>query len=118
MSTKLELVANVLEKTAAYLDAMEYEKSESIRKNREKLAGILRDKYEDITGDTIGDEVLGKIANSDVDVLAAFEQLTSKTASDDDLGSPADRSDTSGAMTVKEAAESASENFEQWVLGE
>lgn len=118
MTTKLELVANVLEKTAAFLDAMEHDRAEEIRGNREKLAEFLREKYETITGDTIDDDVLGKIANSDVDVLAAFEQLASKTASDDDLGSPADRSDTSTPSTVKEAAEVAGEHFENWVMSE
>ena len=116
MATKLELIAGVLEKTATYLDAMEHEKSEEIRSNRSKLASLLRDKYEDITGDTIDDTTLGKIANSDVDVLAAFEQLTSKTATDDDLGSPADRRDSSGPMSPKEAAEAADDNFESWVM--
>lgn len=118
MSTKLELVAEVLEKTAAYLDAMEHEKAEDIRKNRVKLAELLGDKYESITGDTIDDDILEKIANSDVDVLAAFERLTSKTASDDDLGSPADRTDISGAQTPKEAAEAAGDNLVNWALGE
>ena len=117
MATKLELVASVLEKTAAYLDAMEHEKAEDIRQHREKLAGLLRDKYESITGDTIEDNILSKIANSDVDVLAAFERLTSKTAADDDLGSPADLRDSSSPMTTREASEAADENFENWVMG-
>jgi len=118
MTNKLELVAEVLEKTAVYLDAVEHEKSKEISQNREKLSELLRDKYENITGDIIDDDVLDKIANADVSVLAAFERLTSKTAADDDLGSPADRTDSSAPKTVKEAAEVAGENFENWVMSD
>ncbi len=118
MAIKPELVAEVLEKTAAYLDAMEHVRAEEIRENREKLAELLRDKYENITGDTIDDDILKKIANSDVDVLSAFERMASKTASDDELGSPADQGDFSGEQTTKEAAEAADEHFENWVMSD
>lgn len=117
-TNKLELVANALEKTAAYLDAMEHEKAEEIRQNREKLAGLLSDKYEAITGDTIDEGIVEKIANSDVDVLAAFERLTSKTASDEDLGGPSDMRDASNPMTPKEAASAAAEHFGNWLMSE
>ncbi len=118
MSTRLEELADVLEKTAVYLDAMEHEKAEEIRQNREKLAEILKDQYEDITGDTISDGVLKKIADSDVDVLSAIERLTTKTASAEDLGAPADRSDNSSPATPKEAAAAADEHFETWAMSE
>lgn len=116
MATQLEQLANVLEKTAAYLDAMEHARAEEIRQNREKLAELLKDKYEDITGDTISGDILKKIADSDVDVLSAFERLTTKTASDEDMGSPADRSDSSLPETSKEAAEAADDRFKNWVM--
>jgi hypothetical protein len=117
MATQLEKLADVLEKTAVYLDAIETEKLDAIRSDRKKLAGILKDKYEDMTGDVIDEDVLQKIADSDIDVLAAFERLT-KTASSDDLGTPADRNDTSTPLTVKEAAEVAGDRFENWIMGE
>lgn len=118
METQLEKLADVLEKTAVYLDAMEHERAEEIRNNREKLAEILKDKYEDITGDTISDDILAKIAGSDVDVLAAFERLTTKTAADEDMGSPAERDDFSSPSTTKEASAAADDRFENWVMQE
>lgn len=110
----LEQVATVLEKLAVYMDAMESEKADAIRADRAKLAGLLKEKYEEITGDTIDDDVLDKLSHADLDVLSTFERVTE--ASGSDLGSPSDKQDGSAGMTTKEAAEAADDSFLDWVM--
>lgn len=110
----LEQVATVLEKLAVYMDAMESEKADAIRADRDKLAAVLKDKFEEITGDTIDDGVLDKLSHADLDVLSAFERVTGAESSD--LGSPSDMRDGSGAMTTKEAAEAADDTMLDWIM--
>lgn len=110
----LEKVATVLEKLAVYMDAMEAEKADAIRENRDKLASLLKDKYEEITGDTIDDDVLQKLSQADVDVLSAFDRITESGGSD--LGSPSDLRDGTAAMTTKEAAEAADDKLIDWIM--
>ena len=110
----LEQVATVLEKLAVYMDAMESEKAEAVRANRDKLAAIFKDKFEEITGDTIDDDVLSKLSHADLDILSAFERVTEANSSD--LGSPSDMRDGSAPLTKKEASEAADESFLDWVM--
>jgi len=111
----LEQVATVLEKLAIYLDAVESEKSDAIREDRSKLAAILKDRFEEITGDTVDDDLLNKLSNADLDVLSTFERVAEAHSSD--LGSPSNMRDGSVAMTTKEAAEAADDSFLDWVMG-
>lgn len=110
----LEKVATVLEKLAVYVDAVESEKIKNIEENREKLAELLRDKYEQVTGDTIDDETLRKLSNADLDVLATFDRITE--AGNSDLGSPSDLRDVSAPLNKKEAAEAADETLLNWIM--
>jgi len=114
----LEKVANVLDKVADYIDSIEATRVQEIQEHRQKLASILRERFQNLTGDHINDDVLDKIAKSDIDILATFQKLvdTEKIASD--LGSPADALDATGPMTTKEAAAVAEDRFTQWILGE
>ena len=113
-----EKIAVVLEKAAAYLDAIESDKQSAIKAERDKLASILKEKYEEATGEAVSEETLSKISHADVDLLGVFERLTDaaaeKTASD--MGTPAERRDTNAPMTTKEAAEAADDHFVDWVL--
>jgi len=115
--TQLEQVANVIEKMAYYLDAVEAEKINAERVDRQKLAALLKEKYEELTGDTIDEDALGKLANADVDILAAFDKLA-QTRVSSEMGEPADRRDSSNPMTVKEAAEAADDRLLDFILGE
>lgn len=115
----LDKLADVLEKTAAYLDEIEESREREIRESREKLAGILTEKYQEVTGDTIDPEVLNKIADSDLDVLGMLDKLTEGAGQlkQAELGSPSDRNDYSAPMTKKEAAAAADEQFLSWIMG-
>lgn len=91
----LELVADILEKSATYIDALET-KYESLQNEKtaqrnevlQKEAEELAHKYERATGEAIDVDVLKKIAGSDdeeikqlFDKLASFEDA-------DELGGP------------------------------
>lgn len=115
--TQLEKIADVLEKAAAYIDAVEGEKEDIVRKDREKLASLLKDKYETATGTPIDEAAVVKLASADVDLLEAFDRLASAHSSSE-MGGPADRRDTSRPMSVKEASEVAEERFTNFLLGE
>jgi hypothetical protein len=114
-----EKIAVVLEKAAAYLDAIEADKQTALKAERDKLASILKEKYEEATGEAVSEEMLSKISRADVDLLGVFERLTEaaaeKTATAE-LGTPAERRDTNAPMSTKEAAAAADDNFLDWVL--
>lgn len=115
--TQLEKIADVLEKAAAYIDAVEGEKEDIIKADREKLASLLKDKYEAATGSPIDEAAVEKLASADVDLLEAFDRLASAHSSSE-MGGPADRTDSSRPMSVKEASEGAEDRFLNFILGE
>ena len=107
-------VANVLEKTAAYIDAVEAEKQDKIDSNRNKIAAILKDKFEEDTGETLDDDVVRKIASADVDILEAIDRLTQHD--DSELGSASSIKSASAPVTKKEQAEAADDQFANFCL--
>lgn len=111
-----EQIADVLEKTAAYLDALEATREETVANDREKLASILKDRFEEVTGDSLDDDAFRKLAQADLDVLSAFDKLVENHTASSDLGGPSDRRDHSATLTVKEAAEKADEDFLNFLL--
>lgn len=113
----LEQIADVLEKTAAYVEAIESTKAEAVANDRQKLASLLKDRYEEATGEPLEEEALQKLASTDLDVLAAFDKLAeSRSNSVSDLGGPADRQDRSTPLTTKEAADRADEDFLNFLI--
>lgn len=118
MSVELEKLATVLEKTALYLDALEGEKSAAIQAEREKLAEVFKEQYEEITGEPIDEEILAKLANADVDILSAFGRLTDAGSNSGDLGSPGEPVDPAAPMNKKEASEAADQRFLDFCMSE
>jgi hypothetical protein len=115
--TQLEKIADVLEKAAAYIDAVESEKEDLIREGRTKLAGLLKEKYEAATGAPIDETAIEKLASADLDLLETFDRLASAHSSSE-MGGPADKPDSSRPMSVKEASEVADDRFLNFILGE
>jgi len=114
--TDLNHVADVLEKVALYLDATEAEKVAAVQADRVKVAEMLRDRIETLTGDAVDEDTLQKLASADLDILSTLDRLAEATGGD--LGGPSDRRDSSEPLTKKEAAEAADESFLSWVLSE
>lgn len=107
-------VANVLEKAAAYVDAIEADKQDRIDSSRSHIATLLQEKYEDATGDTLDADVIDKIASADVDILAAIERLTQRD--DSELGSASNTKSASAPVTKKEQSEAADDKFAEFCL--
>lgn len=113
----LEHLADVLEKTAQYVDALEGEKHAAVAAERKKMIELLRDKYAEATGDDISDAMVTKLASADGDVVKLLEKLA-ETTDNTGLGGPSSRRDPSAALTVKEAADAADQKFLDWIVGE
>jgi rRNA maturation endonuclease Nob1 len=113
----LSQVADILEKTAVFVEAVEATNAEAVTNDRQKIAQILNEQYEEATGDSLDDEALRKLANADLDVLSAFDKLAgSHQASVSDMGGPATRRDPSAALTSKEASDRADEDFLNFIM--
>jgi len=117
---EFEQVAMVLEKVAAYLDAMESNRVNQIRSDRQKLANFLKEKYEETTGDLMDPEVMGKIADADVDILSTFSKLTdvAGTSKYAELGESSGRPSDYTPNNPQEAALVAADNFAQFLVDE
>lgn len=116
---ELEKVADVLEATATYLDAVESEKTAALQAEREQLIADIGEKYAEVTGEDISDDVLRKLADTDVDLLSTLEKVAVVSRDNvADLGSPSDLRDSTAPMNKKEAAVAADDRFLGFVLGE
>ncbi|SRR5579885_2465841 len=112
----LARVADVLDATADYLDALEREKTSSARATRQAQIDTLANKYAESTGEEMPESIRKKLAESDQDVVGLVQGMIEKQAGVvEQLGGPSSRSDAPEARTVKEAAEEADKRFLEWV---
>ena len=105
-----EQLATVLEKTADYLDAQEHEKTAATRDERRKVITAFAEKYATATGEDLSDNVIDKLASSDVDLVGAFQKLASRVDANtepEDLGEPGDMPDAEPVYMTKKAADEA-----------
>jgi hypothetical protein len=116
-------LATVLEKTADLLDAQEQEKTAAAQEERQKVVTAFADKYSAATGE-LSENVIKKLAASDVDLVGAFDKLASRVDSNtepEDMGEPGDLPDAEPVyMTKKAAAEAqaqaADERLLSWIM--
>jgi len=117
MNQLLIHVAEVLEKTAAYVDEIENREKTALRDARNAQITELSDKYAAATGEELPDTLRQKLATSDKDVLELLRQTVEKTAGEvPALGGPSQRNDSSAPSTVKEAADAAEDRFVNWIV--
>jgi hypothetical protein len=117
MNDLLTLTAEVLEKAAAYIEAVETEKS-SVEKNAKiKLATEIQTSLSALAGEEVSAEMAEKLAESK-DVLALLTKIAGANAPADKLGDAGDRQDgsTLTPRSVKEASAAADKNFENWLI--
>ena len=110
-------VADVLEKTAQYVDALEGEKQAAVISERKKMVELLRDKYAEATGEEISDAMVDNLSNTDGDVVGLIEKLA-ETSDNTELGGPSEKKAATTPLTVKEAADEADQKFLDWIVGE
>jgi hypothetical protein len=71
-------VADILEKTAGYIDAVEGEKLAAEKTARETVVKTVAERYSAVTGETLSDEELSKLA-SDSAALGTVQKMLDKT---------------------------------------
>lgn len=117
MSNELLLAAEVLEKAAAYIEAVEAEKVAASTAALTKQAADLKARFSSLTGDEISDETAAKLASAEPDVVALIEKMAGSLRAPDSLGGPGDMTDGSPSepRTAKEAAAVAEDRFASWL---
>lgn len=121
-------LADVLEKTANYLDNQEAEKTAAAQDARRQLVNEFSERYTAATGEDLSEQIVEKLAASDENLLALFQKLAARIESNtneapDDLGEPGDMPDSDPVYTTKKAAlaanvKSAEDNFLGFIMGE
>jgi hypothetical protein len=116
MNDLLNLTAEVLEKAAAYIDAIETAKSDAEKTAKVKLASEIKDRISAIAGQEVSAEVAEKLAESK-DVLDLFTKIAGGSAPAEKLGEAGDIHDstTLTPRSAKEAADIAEQNFTNWL---
>lgn len=116
MSNELILAAEVLEKAAAYIEAVEAEKFAANNAALEKKAADIKARLGELTGDSLSDETAAKLAGADEDVIAIVEKLAGSLRAPDSLGGPGDVSGEPPApRNAREAAAAAEDRFASWL---
>ena len=87
MSTDLNKVADVLEKTAAYIEAVESNKLAQEVAKRTKAASALADQLTDVTGEHFDQDMVNKLAGLEPEVADVLSKLAG-TGAVDSLGGP------------------------------
>jgi hypothetical protein len=117
------LIADVMEKTALFLDAQETEKTASAHAERAQVVDTFAEKYASATGEELPQKVREQLIHSDVNLMTAFEKMAGIAGRHDqapsDLGSPASYSEgPPEPATVKEAADRAGDAFVNWIVND
>lgn len=117
MSVELIKVADVLDAAADYIDHVEREKTSTAQAERQSQIDKLASMYAEASGETMPDAIRHKLASSDKDVVALLQSMVEKNAGRvEKLGGAADKDDEKPALTVKEAADAASQRFLDWMI--
>lgn len=110
-------IAEVLEKAANYVEAVELEKEAAVQAERDRLVSAIRTKVSATTGEDISEEVINKLAKTDPAVLSTIEKLAASNDTEN-LGSPSARRSSSAAadMTVNEQVKVAEERLVKFAI--
>jgi hypothetical protein len=113
MNTQLMLsIADILEKTAAYLDEIETTQLNTKRQEQLKQASQLASKLEDITGERIDTPTIEKLSSADPELM----QLLTKLASGDSLDSMGGPEATIKQANLSQRVGFADDSFVNWLL--
>jgi len=109
-------VANVLEKTAVYLDALETQRLEKIAQEKSANAQQLAEKISQTVGETLNTETVEKLAELSPEMSALVQRLSGGNAVDS-LGGPPNvkLASVGGQHPVIARVEAANTRFINWV---
>lgn len=110
-------VADVLEKTAAYVDAHESDKTAAQRKSREEALKVVSGKYAEATGEDLPEDVLSKLASSDEEVLSTVQKMVEKASGVvESLGRSSDKQGSYKPATKAESLSAAWDRFGSFIV--
>ncbi len=115
MDNALTLAAEVLEKAAAYIEAVEADKRAAAEIERDVAATAIKTKVAEATGQELSDEQAQKLAAAGPDVLKVIEKLAESVQAPESLGGPGETADSDVPHTTKEAAAQADDRFASWL---
>lgn len=111
-----EQIANVLEKAAAYIEAIEDTKTAEVQAERLSVAKELATKISEATGEQLDEETISKLAKADKDVLQTIGKLATESKIDE-MGGPANKRDPNAIpSTGKEAVAHAEESLLNFIM--
>jgi len=111
---ELEL-ANVFEKMADYIEAVEEEKALVEKQARDARLSSIQEKFSAATGESFDEEVLGKLSSADPTVLETIEKLAHTT--EEGLGGPSSRRSQIAPLTPNEEVKLAGDRLVNFSIG-
>ena len=112
-SDTLPKIATVLEKLADYVESIESAKVTKEHTKRAQAAHTLADKLSTVTGETIDETVIQKLANLDPEVAEMIGKFAGETTGVDSMGGPEERN----TVKTASAGDGADARFINWVTG-
>jgi len=106
------LIADVLEKAAAYFDEVSREQENRVKEAQDKDAARLQEKLSSFLGENIDSSVLHKLASAGPEVASLIEKIAGSTRVDT-LGGPAVTDTVKTASTLNSGAD---ERFTTWLM--
>ena len=117
MAKLLEHTAEILEKMASYIDAVESNRINVENTEKMKSASVILEKLQDLTGGSLEENLANKIANTDKDVIGLLDKIASTIQDADSLGGPSERASVpAGPLSTKERSKLAEHRFLSWLM--
>lgn len=107
----LNQVADVLEKTAAYLETIEGEKVASVQQQRDAAVKDVAARYAEITGEDLADSELHKLASDEAALETVRKMLDKTSGAVESLGRPGRGLDSARPEGKEQARQAAYERF-------
>lgn len=104
-------VADVLEKTANYLDSIEGEKVAAVRNMRLEAVKDVATRYSEVTGEDLGDAELSKLASDEAALQTVRKMLDKTSGAVESLGRPGRISSGSPPESREQARQAAYDRF-------
>jgi hypothetical protein len=114
MSVDLNRVADVLDKTAAYIEEVEASKVRKVAEEKTKAASALAERLTDATGEEIDTEMVGKLAELSPEVSGLISKLAGGEVVDP-LGGP---STDDKVKTASAGVSLAEQRYAEWLSSE
>ncbi len=110
-SNILNQVADVLEKTADYIEGIESKEVHKKAEDKLNAANVLAEKLSEVTGEPVDTAVIEKLSELDPDVSGLLNKIAGDSSEVDSMGGPDTREKHASAPSNADA------RFMDWVTG-